>query len=74
MTKKNTDNIVQDLFEELGLSEEGIFYYEFIEAIQWLSLAIVGSDRDSIGLIQNEEEEVMLIIEKIKFFMEKIEL
>jgi hypothetical protein len=27
LTSKNTNSIVQDLFEELNLSEEGIFYY-----------------------------------------------
>ena len=45
------------MFEELNFSEEGIFYYEFIEAIQWLALALVSSDKDdSANGIENEEE------------------
>ena len=73
LTTKNINTIVQDLFLELNFSEDGIFYYEFIEAIQWLSLVVVSSDKDSMDLVENEEEEAMLIIEKIKFFIDKIE-
>jgi hypothetical protein len=54
------------------LPEEGVYYYEFIEAIQWLAMALVVSDKDEENL-KNEEQETLLIIEKIKFFIEKVQ-
>lgn len=50
---------------------EGIFFYEFIQVIQWLAMVLVRSnheeDEDDDG-----DEEILVLIEKIKFFIGKL--
>jgi hypothetical protein len=50
---------------------EGIFFYEFVQVVQWLAEKLVRSnseeDEDDDG-----EEHILVLIEKIKFFMGKL--
>lgn len=41
LTAENTDRIIDSLFVDLHLPEEGLYYYEFVEAMQWLAMALV---------------------------------
>lgn len=34
------------MYQDLGLSDDGIFYYDFLEAIQWLAITTVTSHKD----------------------------
>lgn len=71
LTTNSTDKTVDNMYRDLGLADDGVFYYEFLEAIQWLALVTVTSQKDEESLDTDEEKELILI-EKIKFFMEKI--
>ena len=55
LTSKNTDKIVQDCYLELKLSEDGLFYYSFIELLQWLALAIVSYEKEEEKDLENED-------------------
>lgn len=46
LTLKSTDKTVDNLYRDLCLPDDGVFYYEFLEAIQWLALVTVNSQKD----------------------------
>lgn len=70
ITEKNTDLIIEECFNELKLREEGLFYYDFLGVLQWLSLATISSQKEED--VDNEEEESLLIVEKLKYLIDKI--
>lgn len=61
LTGENTDKIIDCMFGELDLPEEGLYYYEFVEAIQWLAMALVESSKDD-AVFGTEDEETSLVI------------
>lgn len=71
LTGDNTDRVIQSLFSELELPEEGLYYYEFVEAMQWLAMALVESSKDD-AVFSSEDEETSLVIQKIKYLIEKV--
>jgi len=71
LTEKNTDLVIEECFNELKLKEDGIFYYEFLTVIQWLAMATISSEKEEQEL-DNDDEESSLIVEKIKYLVDKI--
>ncbi|KAL4509138.1 hypothetical protein ABPG72_018069 [Tetrahymena utriculariae] len=75
----NLDEIVNTCFQEL-LSEdkyqgfEGIFFYEYLQVMQWLSLVLI-ADSEEDREYENDnpqdevEEGVDILIEKFRFFL-----
>jgi hypothetical protein len=70
ITERSTDLVVEECFNELKLREEGLFYYDFLAVLQWLALATISSQREEDP--DNEEEESLLIVEKLKYLIDKI--
>ncbi len=68
----NIDKVIDECFRELRLSEKDIFYYDMLIIIQWLSMALVKEEKEDKEENFNEEEEAMLIVDKMKFFIGKI--
>ncbi|KRX01888.1 hypothetical protein PPERSA_05727 [Pseudocohnilembus persalinus] len=73
----NLDDIVSTCLTQLINEDkysgfEGIFYYEFLQVMQWLSLVLI-TDQDDEEDKQDEEEDpehgVEQLIEKFKFFL-----
>lgn len=48
---------------------EGIFYYEFLQCVQWMSLVLVGEDEIEEEREEEREEGVEVLIEKMKYFL-----
>ena len=68
----NIDKVMDECFRELRLNEKDIFYYDMLIIIQWLSMALVKEEKEEKEENFNEEEEAMLIVDKMKFFIVKI--
>ncbi len=68
----NIDKVMDECFRELRLNEKDIFYYDMLIIIQWLSMALVKEEKEEKEENFNEEEEAMLIVDKMKFFIGKI--
>jgi hypothetical protein len=70
----NIDKIMDECFRELKIHERDIFYYDFLIIIQWLSMALVKEEKEEEEENFNEDEEAMMIADKMKFFIGKINL
>jgi hypothetical protein len=51
-----------------------VFYYDSLVIIQWLAMALIKEEKEEDDDNFNEEEEATLIVDKIKFFIAKINL
>lgn len=77
---ENLEDIINSCYHELMFENyqgfEGIFYHEFLQTVQWLSLVLV-SDEGEINQEAEEkkereedvEEGVEILIEKMKYFL-----
>ncbi len=70
----NTDKVIDECWTELKLNKKDIFYYDSLIIIQWLAMALIKEDKDEDEDNFNEEEEAAMIVEKIKFFLNKVNL
>ncbi len=76
---ENVDQIVDTCFTEITPGEkyyefEGLYYYEYLQALEWLSLVFIQKKDEAID--PNEEDiEVNdeTLIEKLTFFIERLE-
>jgi len=76
---ENVEQIVDTCFSEITPGEkyhefEGLYFYEYLQALQWLSLVFIQKKDENID--PNEEDiEVNdeTLIEKLGFFIEKLE-
>lgn len=76
---ENVDQIVDTCFSEITPGEkyheyEGLYYYEYLQALQWLSLVFIQKKDENVD--PNEEDiEVNdeTLIEKLGFFIERLE-
>ena len=57
--------------EEKNQGFEGIFYYEFLQVMQWLALVLITDAEDEEEKLEEEdpEEGVEQLIEKFRFFL-----
>ena len=76
---ENIEQIVDTCFLEVTPGEkydefEGLYYYEYLQALQWLSLVFIQKKDENVD--PNEEDiEVNdeTLIEKLGFFVERLE-
>lgn len=71
ITDKNINMVVDECFSELRLREEAIFYYDFLSIVQWLAVTVICSDKEGEDP-DNNEEESLLIVEKMKYLVSKV--
>lgn len=71
ITERNINLVVDECFNQLKLKEDAVFYYEFLNILQWLAVTVISSDKEGQEL-ENTEEEASLITEKIKYLINKI--
>ena len=77
---ENMEDIISTCFHELFLDvfqgHDGMFYFEFLQIIQWLSLVLV-SEADNKEEQKDEEEleeGIEGLIEKLKYFIGQIKI
>lgn len=73
---ENLEYIVNTCFNEFMQHDkysgyEGVFYYEYLQMMQWLSLTLIADTEEEENKQQEEsqEEGVDTLIEKLKFFL-----
>lgn len=76
---ENLEEIVNTCFLELFAEDkyqgfEGIFFYEYLQVMQWLSLVLIAdSEEDKNSQNGNEQDEVEegvdILIEKFRYFL-----
>ena len=69
------DQIVRDCYSELFPDrekqqrfEDGIYFYEFIQVVQWLALVLIESKQE---VEEDEEEQMSRLIDNTKFLLSK---
>ena len=77
----NYDEITQTCFHKLYFDNlqgfEGIFYYEFLQCLQWLSLNLLETDQEEKNEddFEVKEENVEIMYEKLNYILtEKFKL
>jgi hypothetical protein len=76
---ENIEDIINSCYHELMFENyqgfEGIFYHEFLQCLQWLSLVLVSDEEDLPEGEEKKEKEddveegVEVLIEKMKYLL-----
>ena len=46
ITERNINLVVDECFNQLKLKEDAVFYYEFLNILQWLAVTVISSDKE----------------------------
>ena len=71
LAEKNGDLLVEECFNQLKLRDDAVFYYEFLNIVQWLAITSVASEKEPED-IDNDEEESEIIVQKMKYLVDKL--
>ncbi len=72
----NIAEVVTTCFQELQIDHfkgfQGVFFYEFLQVMQWISLVMVTDNEDKQIDPNNEtvEEGIEMLIEKLNFLLD----
>ena len=69
ITERSTDLVIEQCFTDLKLREEGLYYYEFLEALQWLALATITSNSEEEA---TEEAAAQVLVNKFKYLVDHL--
>ena len=46
IAERNINLVVDECFNQLKLKEDAVFYYEFLNILQWLAVTVISSDKE----------------------------
>jgi hypothetical protein len=71
VTERNINLLVDECFNQLRLRDDAVFYYEFLSILQWLAVTVISTDKEED--LDSHDQEALLIVEKIKFLILKLQ-